>query len=98
MAGRHVAVGVVGIGRVDRASPRRRNGRDRMRPHRGRTRCVVVAVIPDIGLRGDIAEIVVSDGFGRAARDRIFGETVQIVVDEALGKTLIGILSYLNEF
>lgn len=34
IAGRHVAVGVIDIGRVDRACPRWRDGSDRMRQGR----------------------------------------------------------------
>lgn len=59
-----------------------------MRPHRDWT-ARVVAVAPDIGLEGDIAEIVILDGLGAPTRDRIFGEAVQIVIKEGLGKALV---------
>lgn len=59
-----------------------------MGPHR-RGAGRIVAVGPDIGLEGDVAEVVIFDGLGAPARDRIAGEAVQTVIGKALGEALI---------
>lgn len=88
VAGRHVAVGVVAIAGVHEARAAWHDRGHCMRPHRG-SPGGIVAVGTDIGLEGDIAEIVVSNGLGGPARDRVFGDAVQAVVSEGLGEALV---------
>ena len=63
-AGRHVAVAVVAVARIADAVHRACDRRDRVRPRAGAAAGAGIAIGPDVGLAGDVADRVVGDGLG----------------------------------
>ena len=88
VAGGHVALHVIGEGRVDRAAG---DGGDSMRPGLPGGR---IGVGADIGLGGEVADGVVGEGLdqrGGRQRHRRRGQPVELIVDEGLVERRVGV-------
>ena len=95
-ARRHVAVEIVGEAGIGDPVQRAGDGRHRVR---ARLACRWVRVGADIGFRGDVAKLIVSEGLDHAARrtagpvDGRIGQPVEAVITELLGQALVEVLA-----